>query len=223
MPPPGRHPEENPCVKRPVNNLLLILVLLLSAACTSMRGTDVGLGEYWVKPARPLSRSESLLLYVNFVRGLPTAELAREHERLQQAFAADPSDFTRLRYALLLTVPGSAARDQARAVQLLDPVTRDGEGRDPALRAMASLLAADLAERRRLEDSLQSAAQRQKEELSERRRLEGSLQAATQQYKDEQLRSAELEHKLEALKSIEKTISQRDRKAAIPAPEPAKQ
>jgi hypothetical protein len=184
------------CKARFLAGLLLAISI---SGCSSLRSIDLGQGEYWIKSVRPLTRSESLLHYFDYARGLSAAELGRENESLRQAFATDKSDFTRLRYALLLSMPGTGARDLARAQQLLDPVRSEAEGRDPALRALAVLLVAEIAERRRLEDSLQSATQRQK---------------------DEQARAGDLEQKLEALKSIEKSIGQRDRKAP-PAGAPA--
>ena len=145
-------------------------------------------------PGQPVSRGESLLFYYDYIRALPAGELARETESLRQLNATDKSEFTRLRYALLLTLPNAGIREHTRAQQLLEPILRDAKNVDPPLRALAALLLADLAEHRRLDDSLQAATQRQKEE---------------------QARSADLQQKLDALKAIEKTIAERK---AAPTP-----
>jgi hypothetical protein len=184
-------------MKPPFKLLFLTAVVALCGACSSLRPPEPVAADYWLKPARVVGRAESLLLYYDYARALPAAELGREQEALRQSTTSDKSDFTRLRYALLLSLPAASVRDRIRAQQLLEPLSRDAEGRDPALRALALLLVGELAERRRLEDSLQSATQRQR---------------------DEQLRANDLEQKLEALKSIEKSLIQRDRKTTLPAP-----
>lgn len=198
--------------------LSLLVAAGLSTGCSNLRSIDIGQGDYWVKSARPLTRSESLLLYFDYAHGLSAAELARENETLRQTFAGDKSDFTRLRYALLLAATSAGLREHGRAQQLLEPVTRDAAGRDPAMRALASLLITELAERRRLEDERRRLDEERRRLDEERRRLDDGLQAATQRHKEEQLRAADLEQKLEALKEIEKTLGGRERKALRPGP-----
>jgi hypothetical protein len=79
---------------------------------------------------------------------------------------------------MALSVPSATAADHRRALQMIDPLTRLGDGRDGELRALASLMHAQLAEQRRLEDGSHSNYRR----------------------------AEELEKKLEALKDIEKNL-----------------
>lgn len=178
---------------RRLKHLLALAAIALAAACSILPGLDPGGDEYWLKGARAGSRVESLLLWFDYASHLPAGDWAREHEQLRQRANADKSDFTRLRLALLLAVPNAPAREQARASSLLEPLTRDAPEREPGLRALARLVAAAVAERRRLGDELTGATQRQREEAA---------------------RSRDLEQKLEALKAIEQNLQQRERDAA---------
>ena len=98
-------------------------------------------------PARPaLSDSESLLNYVDHVRKLPAAEFSREVEIVRKLYARVRTDVVRMRYAILLTAPAAPAGEDARAVELLDPLLKSA---DAALRALATLLNVQLQEQRR--------------------------------------------------------------------------
>jgi hypothetical protein len=176
-------------------------LLVTAASCAVVACSNLGhLGspeasrdDYWLKGASAASRADSLLLWFDYARRLSAAEWAREHEQLRLRSATDKSDFSRLRYAILLAVPNAPAREQARASSLLESLTKDAASRDAGMRALAQLLVTDLAERRRLAEDLQSTAQRQK---------------------DDAARAADLEQKLEALKEIEKNLQQRERRSA---------
>lgn len=133
----------------------------------------------------PSSEAVSLLRYSAFARKLGARQLVEETERLRLAYTAEKTDFRLLQYAMALSVPGTTAADHRRALQLLDPLTKPGRGRDSELRALASLMHAYLTEQRRLEDGIASQAQRAREE---------------------QRRAEDLEKKLEALKDIEKSL-----------------
>ncbi|MDP3514556.1 MAG: hypothetical protein Q8S20_17590, partial [Sulfuritalea sp.] len=102
----------------------------------------------------------------------------------------EKTDFRLLQYAMVLAAPAATAADHRRAQQLLDPLARPGEGHNSELHALASLMRANLAEHRRLEDGSHSLAQRAREE---------------------QRRAEELEQKLEAIKDIEKSLLPRDK------------
>lgn len=186
----------------PAGFALALAVCFLAAlpACSTIKAIDLSRNEYWAKPGSGplLPRGDSLLMYFEFAKGLSAADWAKEAERMRHAFSNDKSDFVRVQYALLLTTPNAAPRDATRALQLIEPVLRPADGRDAGVRGLALLLATELGERRRVDEALQLANQKQK---------------------DEQARAADLEQKLEALKAIEKTLSQRERKpGSISAP-----
>jgi hypothetical protein len=149
---------------------------------------------YWVDPQgpRPSSDAVSLVHYALFARNLGGKHLADETERLRLAYAAEKNEFRLLQYAIVLSVPSATAADHRRALQLLEPPPKPGDGRDSELQALASLMRAHLAEYRRLEDGSHAQAQKAREE---------------------QRRAEDLEKKLEALKDIEKSLLPRDKAA----------
>lgn len=98
-------------------------------------------------PVRPApSESEVLLAYVDHVRKLPSAELARELETVRRLYARVRTDVVRMRYAILVTAPAAPAGEDARAMELLDPLLKSA---DAGIRALAILLSAQLQEQRR--------------------------------------------------------------------------
>lgn len=168
----------------------LLLLPLLSSCALLKAPRDT----YWLDPQapRPGSDAISLLHYAAYTRNLAGKPLAEETERVRLAYAADKSDFRLLQYTMVLSVPAATAADRRRAQQLLDPLAQPGDGRDSELLALASLMRANLAEYRRLEDGSHSQAQRAREE---------------------QRRAEDLENKLESLKDIEKSLLPRDKAA----------
>lgn len=147
---------------------------------------------YWLDPQapRPSSDAVSLLHYALFARNLAGKQLAEETERVRLIYTADKSIFRLLQYAMVLAVPAATTADHRRAQQLLDSLTRPGDGRDAELHVLASMMRANLAEHRRLEDGSHSLAQKAREE---------------------QRRAEDLEQKLEALKDIEKSLLPRNK------------
>ena len=125
--------------------LLIALAALLAAGCGTLR--SIG-GEPKVKTesSRPVSDAESLLAYFEHVRKLAAADLAKEHDALRQLYVHSNSAIHRLRYAAVLSVPGAAFSDDARALELLDPLLKD-----PAapLHNVAFVFGAQIQEQRR--------------------------------------------------------------------------
>ena len=107
--------------------------------------------------ARPAANAESLLLYYRHLRRLTGADLVREHETARQAYARSRSDYECVRLAMVLSLPGAAFTDEGRALELLDPVSKNQGGQ---LQGLAYLLASHLQERRRLDASAQGLQQK---------------------------------------------------------------
>jgi len=110
----------------------------------------------------------------------------------QAAFAKDTSDTNRLRLATLLAVLPEPLRDDARALELLGPLSNAssaGFGR------FAALLSAQLMERQRLAREADRAARQRAEADKERDK-----------------REEELRRQLEAMQSIERGIIERQEK-----------
>jgi len=121
----------------------------------------------------------------------PEGEQRAALARAQLAFGADPTDVNRLRLALLLVDLPDPMRNDAQASALLAPLA-GGAGDTPAGR-YASLLAAQLADRQQLA----ALALRQ----------EKAAHAAAR-------REETLKRQLEALKEIEHSIGERERRRA---------
>ena len=132
------------------------LSLLLLALPAVLVGGCVGLLSPPPEPApeprisaegpRLPSESESLLAYYGFVRKLQPTELAKEHDVVRQLYMASRSDFNRMRYAMLLSIPGTASNDDARALEAIEPMLKN---QNAALHDLALMLNAQIQEQRR--------------------------------------------------------------------------
>lgn len=122
---------------------------LVTAGCGALRSVGPEAArEPWVRTGSPgpVSDSESLLMYFEYVRKLSAADLAKEHEAARSFYARTQSDFNRVRYAMLLSAPGSAFRDDARALEALDPLLKNP---DAALHNLAFVVGTQIQEQRR--------------------------------------------------------------------------
>jgi hypothetical protein len=134
-----------------------LLPALLLAGCGALPSVDPG---GTTSPVVEESRGDDaarVLAYYAQLRQLTGQELVREHESARRALAKTRSDANRLRYALLLTLPGAPAAEEPRAQELLEPVTRSS---DAALRGLALMMMASLQEQRRLETHAQGLQQK---------------------------------------------------------------
>ncbi len=127
-------------------------------------------GEPWARTGarRPAGEAESLLMYYEYVRKLPTAERVKDYETARQRFMKSRSEFNRMRYAISLSVPGTSFNDDARALDTLEPLLRNQHA---VLHSLAYMVGTQIQEQRRGQD---------------------------------------LQQKLEALKSLEKSLIERD-------------
>ncbi len=194
---------------------LLALAALLLAGCGALRGPDAG-SEPWVRAdgPRPAGATESLLMYFEHVRKLPPAELAREHDAVRRLYAKEArADFTRLRYAMLLSVPGAPFSDDTRALEALDPLLRN---QDAALHAVAFVVNAQIQEQRRAQALQQRIAEEQRRGQGLQNKVDEEQrrgQGLHQKFEEEQRRGQGLQQKLDALKSLEKSLIERDQGA----------
>ncbi len=136
-------------------------------------------------PAAPAAADDGLQRLLGFherSRNLPAAELAREQQRLASLAAGGSAEAT-LKQAWLLG-QARAPGDAARAIALLEPLSRA----DTAEAPLARLLLARLAEQRRLEEQLERQAQQQREL---------------------QRRNDQLREQLDALRAIERSLGPR--------------
>ena len=140
------------------------------AGCGVLRGLESQEPAPWVQAggSQPATDAESLLLYYEHVRKLAAADLNREHDTVRQAYTRSRSDFSRIRFAMVLSLPNTAFSDEGRALEMLEPVSRN---QGSPLHGLAYLLASQLQERKRLDASAQGLQQK----LDALRSLERSL------------------------------------------------
>jgi hypothetical protein len=164
------------------NTLPLVLLFAFFTGCSAVQPIDKSTTANLVPSPTTWTSSggaNALLVYFDQIRSLSAPELAREIERARKNYAKDRSAFYQLQYAITLSVPGG---DSRLAQQLLAPLLKENGRLTKPLHALAAMLSVDLAERQRLEESLQAQIRR----------------------------ADELDNKLEALKDIERKMLQRE-------------
>jgi len=145
--------------------------------------------------AAPMAHpADAVLAYADRVRGLPAPELAQEVQRLGETAYA-PVRALQLAVALAQT---RNAANVTRAQALLQRVQQDPEAQP--LHTLARLLAAQLADQRRLEEQAERQAQLAR---------------------DQQRRIEQLNERLEAVRAIERSLPTRPRREAPAASPPS--
>jgi hypothetical protein len=168
---------------------LAALAALAFSGCAVLRDIESGEPPAVVEEARP-DDTERLLANFARIRKLPPGEQAKELESARQAYARSQSDYNRMRLAVLLSLPGAALNDDARALELIDPLTRNPRA---SMHTLAVLLGAY---------------------LQEQKRLNGSVQALQQNLQGLQQNLQGLQHKLDALKSLDRSLIEREQGGA---------
>ena len=144
-------------IMRAISTLALVTCGAL-AGCSALHGPDAEIapGTQTV-PAQAADGAETLLVYYQHLRKLSGGDLSRELESARHAYVRTRADYERVRFAMVLSLPGYPFSDEARAIELLDPVSKNPNGQ---LQSLAFLLAAHLQERRRLDASAQGLQQK---------------------------------------------------------------
>ncbi|HZM46458.1 MAG TPA: hypothetical protein VFC14_16595 [Burkholderiales bacterium] len=106
---------------------------------------------------RQASEAENLISYFAQLRKLPGSELAREHDAARQAYGRARSDYNGVRLAMVMALPNTPFADEPRALDLLEPIARNTEGR---LSSLAVMLVSQIQERRRLDANAQALQQK---------------------------------------------------------------
>jgi hypothetical protein len=134
-------------MRRLIRFVSIVLIVLAGTGCSVLRGPDAG-PEPKVRTgvARPASDVAYLLVYFEYVHKLPAADLAKEYDAVRLLSANSHADIMRVRYAMLLSVPGTPFNDDTRAVEMLEPLLKNAEG---SLHTLAYLLSAQIQEQRR--------------------------------------------------------------------------
>lgn len=140
--------------------------LALAAGCGLLPPADTGAPEVevreptvpWEQPAGPtVTDVENLVQYFSEIRKLAPADLTKEYETARQAYNQARSEYSRVRFAMLLSLPNAPFTDDSRALDVLDPVVRKGNGRYYPL---AHMLSTSIQEQKRLNANVQGLQQK---------------------------------------------------------------
>ncbi|NMF90879.1 hypothetical protein [Aromatoleum petrolei] len=188
--------------RRRIAALVLVLAAALSG-CTTVRNATAELPALPQVP--PLlgngqAQVRSALAYHETIRGMNAAELARERSALSGAGAAP---LAQMKQAMLLSHP-QGNNNLQRAQSLLEAINASEKADATALQPLARLLAEQLQERVRLENTAE--------------RLTQQLERTGQQLKDAQRQGEQLQEKLDALTEIERTLPARPSTPTPPLP-----
>jgi len=126
---------------------------VLVTGCAILPGIDTREPAPWVQAGspQPASDVESLVLYFQHIRKLPATDLGREYDTARQAYNRLRTDFNRVRFAMVLSLPNTAFNDDGRALDVLEPVARNANGR---------MMNSHLQEQKRLNASVQGLQQK---------------------------------------------------------------
>ncbi|HEX7271879.1 MAG TPA: hypothetical protein VF420_06995 [Casimicrobiaceae bacterium] len=102
-------------------------------------------------------------------------DVKRELASANQAFNRTRSDASRIRLAVLLTLPAAGSPDDARALSLLEPMVGKGAGSSSALKQIATVVYAQIVERTRSVRDEQRKTAAAQEKLDALRAVERSL------------------------------------------------
>lgn len=155
-------------------------------------------------PGQELAEADAILAEALRAARSPTAEQKAALARAQQALERERSSPNTLRLATLLSVLPAPLRDDARAAELLEPLS---DSAAPGIGRSAAFLAAQIADRQRIQrdiERLNREAERASREKAaaerERERLD----------KEREKREEALRQQLEALRAIERGILERE-------------
>ena len=118
---------------------------------------------------------KAILMYFNLVSRLPANDLRRENDTARAAFAANPSEANRVRLALVLSLAANPQKDERRALDLLEPMTKDLRGNYAPVRGLALVIHTLIREQQKLGSNVQAL----KEKLDALMSLEKSLTERT--------------------------------------------
>ena len=119
--------------------ILPVIMLTSLAACTNLPTSPSHLpATGWSPSLLVTSQVEELMLYYDYLRKQPAAELVKEYDRARQSLAHSRTDVNRVRVALLLALPNAPFHDTVAALGLLNEVTKETQAASPSLRGLAS-------------------------------------------------------------------------------------
>ncbi len=186
---PGERPKALAPPMPPSWLTILTLAALLSG-CPAVTEQNARSERWYDTVVEPLqSDTERALRFYDRIIRLKGPELAQELATAKLEFEKEKSGLNRMQFAMLLSVPGAAFRDDHAAANLLQHFLKDKNAEDSPLRPLAVLL---------------------NSQLSDSHKLEEALQQQTAKTKEEQRKSDALQQKLEALLEMEMKMLERE-------------
>jgi hypothetical protein len=178
-----------------------VLAVMLLVGCAGLDKPDSATAPVPAKP-RPLpqtqevvpvppSAADEVMAWLDRIGGATPAELVREYDTLAALPEPDHGGAGQMRLALLLAQPGLPFRDDAAALRLLGEWEKRQAAADPALKGFVSWFRSILVERGRIAGQLEDSGARMREE---RKRAEACKE------------------KLEAIKDMEKSLLEREKR-----------
>ncbi len=206
----------SPAVRRAATLLWLAALPLLLAACAASgppRPDASGAQTAAPQPDRDAAMALVLADTIQTVQRLAQAGAAEQAELLASARTAAeraPLGSAQLRYALMLALPGPAARDAEHARSLMRPLAAQQEGLTPVERALLLVQLAHLdrefglrGDNQRLQSEVQRSEQQRQAVANQRLQTEIAENAKLRK----QLEDAQA--KLDAIAQIEQSLNQR--------------
>ena len=147
-----------------------------------------------------------LVAYLARIRDLAEKPLAAETQRQREAARARGTDLETVKLGLALSLsPGS---DDGEIATLMEPISRR-PGADDDVKAMASFLLVQSAERRRLKEGAAAAGSKLRDERRAHEAQKHRADALQERASQLQERAAALQQKIDALTELEKSLSDR--------------
>jgi hypothetical protein len=184
--------------------MVLLLAATLAAGCTTLGSPNRSLDS---PVAEGINDGQMIADYVRMLDQLGGAKPAEQAELLQairNRYLAEPSTQHRLRYALVLAVPGHASSDPEGARALLDATLASAETLLPSERALAEVMVRELDDRLAL--AHENARLRGAGGLAEREQLADLTRRLQQESAEKERLRRELQQaraKLEAIATME--------------------
>jgi hypothetical protein len=173
----------------------LLLALALALA---------GCAELLTRQGQDAAEVDALVAEALSAARAPGGEQKAALARAQQAFERDRSALNRLRLATLLAVLPAPMRDDARTVELLEPLS---DAASPGTGRFAAFLAAQVADRQRIQREVERLARESERAARERSAADRERERLD---KERDKREEAMRHQLEALRSIERGILERE-------------
>lgn len=172
--------------------VLLCGAIFILSACNVLQTRSQAPAPVVESPGLDEERLITILRYSRYISALSSVRLVEEYRKLDNANKVEPTLRGQLKLAVLLSRSSTEIQDNNRAIRMLNEIVGSKDKSVAALTGYAYVLL----------DTLRLHTQSNKKLAEMSKKLD-----------EERQRRRQLEQKLEALKSIEKTISDRQNEA----------